>query len=310
MNNELSEKELATLIRLSKKVLWSDISTRKKLQEHKVNVVPANFYSNIPLIEDVENSFEYKEGNDEIYNIDIFDQDVISGFIEEMSTYAAEFNPVIESENAAENRYFWNNSQFSYSDAMSYYCVIRHFKPDHILEIGAGFSTLVANEALLKNGKGKITIIEPYPRDFLAKLECVDNIIESFVQDIPVDELVSLVDSVDIWFIDSTHTVKVGSDCLYIYLLIMPRLSKDIIVHAHDIFLPYAFPKNKALDKHIYWTEQYLLYAYMLDNPRVEVLFGSAYANKKLNAPLKKLMDGKYPSGGASIWFKLSALVK
>ena len=51
-------------------------------------------------------------------------------------------------------------------------------------------------------------------------------------------------------------------------------------MHTHDIHLPFGFPQNQVLEKHIYWTEQYLLYAYMLDNPKIKVLFGGAYAKK------------------------------
>jgi len=134
----------------------------------------------------------------------------------------------------------------------------------------------------------------------------VDHIIESFVQHIEVSDLVNLVESSDIWFIDSTHTVKIGSDCLYIYLKVMPEITKDIMVHSHDVFLPFGMPMKRALDKHIYWTEQYLLYAYILDNPKVEVLFGSAYASRILPNTLNKLMLNKYPGGGGSIWYKLN----
>ena len=307
MNNPLSKNEFETLIQLAKKILWSDSKTRKKLQDHKINVVPANFYSDIPLVDDINQSFEYREFGAEIYNSGIFNKDRIEDFLEELFQYSIEFSPPVEKKSKISNEFYWQNPAFSYSDAMAYYCVLRHFKPDRVLEIGSGFSTLVANEALIKNGKGKLTLIEPYPKDFLLKLDCVDSIIESFVQEIPVIDLVELVNSSDIWFIDSTHTVKVGSDCLYIYLVIMPKITKDIIIHSHDIHLPYGLPKKQALEKHIYWTEQYLLYAYMLDNPKIDILFSSAYAYKSLPGSLNHLMCGKYPSGGGSIWYKLSA---
>ena len=306
MNNELTKKELKQLISLAKKVLWSPPSIRKKLQDEKINIIPANFYSNIPLINDIENSFEYSKSNSETYNSSIFNQESISKFIDCISIYANEFSPPEEGDKEDPKGFFWKNPAFSYSDAMSYYCIIRHFKPNHLLEIGSGFSTLVADKAIKKNGTGKITLIEPYPKKFLKNLESVDNIIESFAQDITVPDFVKLVESSDIWFIDSTHTVKIGSDCLYIYLKIMPEISKDIIVHTHDIYLPFGMPKESALEKHIYWTEQYLLYAYMLDNPKIEVLFGSAYVKQTIPNAMKKLMLNKYSGGGGSIWYRLN----
>ena len=88
---------------------------------------------------------------------------------------------------------------FSYSDAMAYYCILPHFKPQHVLEVGAGFSTLIVDEALKKNGGGRITLIEPYPTEFLRKLNSVECVIESLAQDVPVAALINLVESADIW---------------------------------------------------------------------------------------------------------------
>lgn len=305
MNNELTDDELNQLVSLAKRVLWSPPEVRKKLQDQTINITPANFYSDIPLIDDIENSFEYRSPNSEIYNSGLFDQETICKFIDNLSVYSTEFSPPEDGDRENPEEYFWKNPAFSYSDAMSYYCVLRHFKPNHIIEIGSGFSTFIADQAIKKNEKGKITLIEPYPKSFLKRLESVDNIIETFVQDIPIPEIVQLVESSDVWFIDSTHTVKIGSDCLYIYLKVMPEISKDIIVHAHDVYLPFGMPKKNALEKQIYWTEQYLLYAYMLDNPKIEILFGSAYVNRIIPSAMKKLMLNKYPGGGGSIWYKL-----
>lgn len=305
-NKELTASELKQLISLAKRVLWSSPEVRAKIQEHKVNIVPANFYSEIPLIQDIKNSFEYSNPGEELYNNGLFDPELVSGFVSTLCEYSAEFNPPLEGDIQSPDAYFWKNPAFSYSDAMSYYCVLRHFKPDNVLEIGSGFSTLVANQALIKNGFGKITLIEPYPKPFLEKLECVSKIRKQFAQDIAVNDFVDLVERNDVWFIDSTHTVKIGSDCLYIYLKVMPQVKRDIIVHTHDVFLPYGMPKNKALEKHVYWTEQYLLYAYMLDNPKIEVLFGSTYVNKTMPDRMDELMNGKYPGGGGSIWYKLN----
>lgn len=305
-NKELSTSELNKLISLAKRVLWSSPETRQKIQAHKVNIVPANFYSEIPTIEEINSSFEYSEPGQELYNDGLFDPDLISDFVSKLCDYSAEFNPPMDGDPQEPCGFFWKNPAFSYSDAMSYYCVLRHFKPENVLEIGSGFSTLVANQALLKNGRGEITLIEPYPKPFLKDLETVKEIKQVFAQNIPVKEFVALVEQNDIWFIDSTHTVKIGSDCLYIYLKVMPNIRRDIIVHTHDVNLPYGISQKRALEKHIYWTEQYLLYAYMLDNPKIEILFGSAFVKKTMPDKMNELMREKYPGGGGSLWYRLN----
>ena len=306
MHTKITEIELSLLIRLAKKVLWAPPEVRRKLQDQKINIIPANFYSNVPLISDIENSFEYRNSGAEIYNGGLFNKESISDFIDSVSLYSEEFDPPENGDRENPKEFYWSNPAFSYSDAMSYYCVLRHFKPDHVLEVGSGFSTFIADKAIKKNGVGRLTLVEPYPKEFLNRLESVDKIIESFAQDISVADFVDLVESSDVWFIDSTHTVKIGSDCLYLYLKVMPEVSTDIIVHTHDVFLPFGMRKQDALDKQIYWTEQYLLYAYMLDNPKIEILFGSAYAQQMLPEAMEKLMANKYPGGGGSIWYALN----
>lgn len=310
MSDVLTEEELSTLVSLARRVLYTTPEFQKKIQAHKVNITPADFYSVIPSIDDINNSFEYNDDNKEIYNSGIFNKEKIQGFMEKIGIYVEEFSPPREGSMEDPEEYFWNNPAFSFLDALSYYCVLRHYKPLHVLEIGSGFSTLVADAALKKNNIGRLTLIEPYPKKFLRNLDSVDRIIESFVQDISVKELVALVESADIWFIDSTHTVKIGSDCLYLYLKIMPEISTEIIVHTHDIYLPFGSNKKMALEKQIFWTEQYLLYAYMLDNPKIEVLFGGVYACRVLPEAVVKFMAGKSKAKGASLWYKLNGALK
>jgi len=301
----LSDEEMETLISLAKRVLWDKPEVRAKLQAHKFNIVPSNFYSQTPSIDDIQNSFEYRNSDDPIYG-KLFDSNALQAFGEILQPYSDEFDPPTEGDLQNPNGYFWGNPAFSHLDAMSYYCMIRHYKPKRILEIGSGFSTLVANEAFNKNGFGEIVSIEPFPMPFLKSIDSVTQIIEKKVQDIPVPELVSLVENSDIWFIDSTHTVKIGSDCLYIYLKVMPEVKSKTVVHTHDVYLPQGMRKDNALEKQIYWTEQYLLYAYLLDNPKADIIFGSNYSHLYLTKLAEELMQGRCSTRGGSLWYTLN----
>lgn len=303
---DLSEEEFQTLVQLAKRVLWTDRGTRKRLEQQKLHITPANFYASIPSLEDYETSFEFREPEktEGSYNSPtVFNLERTEQFINDIKQYADEFNPPVEKASDSDSvHYYWNNSSFSYMDAMSYYCVLRHVKPARVVEVGAGNSTLVADMALQKNGFGEIKIIEPYPLEFLREIESVSEIIESGIQDIGFDALRDLIEGAQVLFIDSTHTVKVGSDCVYIYLKLLPGIRTNLVVHAHDIALPYAHG-IKNLDRHVYWTEQYLLYAYLLDNPKTEVLTGSTYAQRLLPDLSKEMMCDRYADGGGSIWF-------
>lgn len=306
---ELSDAELRLLVSLAKRALWTDKTVKRRLQDAGVNISPANFYSSIPLVSDVENSFEYRQESSGVapYAVGgLFDRNVMTAFLDAISIHAAEFNPPADGDLEHPAGFFWNNPAFSYSDAMAYYCVLRTLRPKRVLEIGSGYSTLVADMALRANGEGELVLVEPYPKPFLKALATVSELIERPVQDIPESELVALIDSSQVWFIDSTHTVKTGSDCLYIYLKVMPQVSSDVMCHSHDIYLPYAMPARMALEKNIFWTEQYLLQAYLLDNPKAQVVFGSTYLKRAMPERSKAFMRGR-GDGGGSIWYRLNA---
>jgi hypothetical protein len=305
-SQEITQDELSLLVKLAKKVLWCDRATKRKIEKQGVHIIPARFYSEIPTVEEVEKSFEYRDSEKGPFHSEkIFNQEKMLQFLQQIQVYADEFNPLESGDLDSPKSFFWKNPAFSYSDAMAYYCIIRHFKPKQILEIGSGYSTLVASEALQKNGSGDLVLIEPYPKPFLQQISAVKNIVTKFIQDIPISELLGYAESSDIVFIDSTHTVKNGSDCLYIYLKMLPEIKKNVIVHTHDVRLPFPFESKQIIEKNITWTEQYLLYAYLLDNPKVDVLFSSTYFYKLLPDLANEFMRGKYPAGGASIWYSL-----
>lgn len=305
----LTEQELQQLLSLAQRALWQDKEIKRYLQSGGVHLTPANFYSTVPTVEDVERSFEYaeEEGGLAPYAAGgLFDREAILDFTARIGAYAHEFNPPAEGDSADPEGYFWNNPTFSGCDAMAYYCLLRALRPRRVLEIGCGFSTLVADMAIRANGMGELVCIEPYPQPFLRRVLSVARIIEKPVQAIPVDELLAIVESSQVWFIDSTHTVKIGSDCLYLYLKVMPQVRTEVVCHSHDIFLPYAIPARWALEMNIFWTEQYLLQAYLLDNPKAEVLFGSNYLRRAAPQACEAFMQGKDRLRGASFWYRLN----
>ena len=55
-------------------------------------------------------------------------------------------------------------------------------------------------------------------------------------------------------------------------LEVLPVLDPGVLVHVHEMFLPYEYPRG-FLEKQLYWQEQYLLQALLVENPNLEVLF-------------------------------------
>jgi hypothetical protein len=210
-------------------------------------------------------------------------------------------------------RFHLGNRLFDGLDALVGYCIIRHFQPRLIIEVGGGFSTLLLAEAAAKNKASALVSIEPFPREFLKQGSPGLRLIEKRIQDIDL-EFFSELHSGDVLFIDSSHTVKIGGDVNYLFLEVLPRLKPGVIVHVHDIFLPFEYPADWVLGEFRFWSEQYLLQAFLTFNSEFEVLMTSNYvANKYLEdvkaafPSLEKLKKSSARSakwGGGSFWMR------
>ena len=85
----------------------------------------------------------------------------------------------------------------------------------------------------------------------------------------------------DILFVDSSHVSKVGSDVNYEILEILPRLKPGVLVHLHDIFLPFEYPKRWIKELNIFWNEQYLFHAFMAFNCEFQVVWAGSWMHWK-----------------------------
>lgn len=294
--------ELDTLVRLGTKYMYAGPDIHRYIQDGGVCVEPATFYGTIPMVRDVETAFEYQEpapfGSEEVFPVEELREN-----LKELTEFSEDFEPPLEGDSNSPKGYFWKNGMFSYSDAMSYFAMVRRTRPRTIVEIGSGFSTLVAQEALRRNGTGRLVCIEPFPSQWLRQLPGIE-LIEKPAQAFLASFFNETLADGDILFIDSTHTVKIGSDCLHLYLRVLPNLIRDLAIHVHDVFLPLGLPKSWALERHLHWTEQYLLLAYLLGNSRTRTLFGSSFARQHLGTELEGFMHRRYPGGGGSFWFR------
>jgi hypothetical protein len=156
----------------------------------------------------------------------------------------------------------FDNAYFAGFDAAVYYTLIRHLQPQRIIEIGGGYSTQIAAKALAANRTGKLVCIEPYPERLNGSNA---ELIQKRVEEIDVEFFLSLKAN-DILFIDSSHTVKFGSDVCLEFLEILPRLARDVWVHVHDIFFPHDYPAEWLITRRLALNEQYLLEAFLSFN--------------------------------------------
>lgn len=271
---------------------------------HGVYFLPHNYYCPVPSAKEVSESFEYERDGLPWHDPVVFNRERMLAFLKELEPFAREFVPPQEGESGRPEESFSKNGFFQDADATAYYAVLRRFQPARVIEIGSGFSTLVAAQALARNGRGELICIEPYPRAVLREIKAVKELIEKPVQALSINWFNETLQDGDVLFIDSTHIVKTGSDCLHLYLKILPYLNAELLIHSHDIFLPEAMPQDWQLDRRFYFTEQYLLYALLLGNPGFEAVYGSNY-HRRVNPAEFAAFNGpdSKPEGG-SFWYR------
>ena len=174
-----------------------------------------------------------------------------------------------------------------------------------MIEVGSGFSSLVLAQAAAKNENSSLICIDPFPGELVrnGNIPALQSLIETKVQDIDL-EFFSQLDSGDVLFIDSSHTVKIGGDVNYLFLEILPRLKPGVIVHVHDIFLPFDYGRHWVLDEFRFWTEQYLLQAFLTFNSEFEVLLANYYLSQYHKEYLRAAFPDLPGWIGGSFWMR------
>jgi predicted O-methyltransferase YrrM len=192
--------------------------------------------------------------------------------------------------------YSYGNGFFETVDAEIAYSLVREFKPQRIVEVGGGYSSRVMAAALDMNLKldgvrGELVTIDPFPDRFPKKaLSDRVHLIPQTIQEVDMDVFLSL-QSGDFLFLDSSHVVGIGSDVVREYLEIVPRMAAGVIIHAHDIFIPADYPREAVLHNLAFWSEQYLLQALLMNNPKFEVVWGSSLIQSRATTAL----DNAFP---------------
>jgi len=225
--------------------------------------------------------------------------------LQQLEKYYAElpFTP----EKQEKIRYQFKNGSYSYTDGIILYSMIRQFEPKQIIEIGSGYSSTVmldTNELFFDN-QINLTFIEPYPDRLYSLMKEGDTkkstIIVSDVQQVSLAVFEKL-NSGDILFIDSTHVSKTGSDVNYILFEILPVVKKGVIIHFHDVFYPFEYPKEWVFQGRN-WNEDYILRAFLMYNEKFEIKLFSEYLHKH-HMDVFKEMPLCYKNPGGNLWIE------
>jgi len=180
--------------------------------------------------------------------------------------------PINKSKNI---EFYYDNGSYCSGDAEYLYNMIRYFKPNRIIEIGSGYSTLMAINAISNNNSDNSNYachhicIEPYEQPWLEKTEV--ELIREKVENID-KSLFQKLEKNDILFIDSSHIIRPQGDVLFEYLELLPTIKSGVLIHVHDIFTPKDYLNEWVYEQHLLWNEQYLLEAFLTFNSEFRII--------------------------------------
>jgi predicted O-methyltransferase YrrM len=218
--------------------------------------------------------------------------------------FRAEYDNFPTAPTGKPGEFYLYNGMFDGTDALALYCMVRHFQPKLILEVGSGFSSCVSAQAALENGHTRLVCVEPNPGNVLRQgFEGLSALISKPVQAVGLEEFEAL-EANDILFIDSSHVIKLGNDLHYLFLEVIPRLKPGVLVHFHDIFLPHEYPEVWVKKKRRFWNEQYLLQTFLAFNSAFEVLQANHYLGRNHRARMQITYPRSPWWGGGSFWMR------
>lgn len=177
--------------------------------------------------------------------------------------------------------YQLENGFYTSPDTEILYTLIRELKPQRILEIGCGNSTRITRQAIRDGSlQTKLTCLDPYPRRDVA--EFADELHLHPVENSPALKLLSDLGPGDILFIDTSHELHPSNDCAYIYCVLLPQVPVGVIVHIHDIFLPYEYPEHFVRGDAGHWGEQYIVSVLLQNETRWAAIWPGHYLQRSM----------------------------
>lgn len=225
-------------------------------------------------------------------------------FREVLSLYFEEFEDAL-----AHERLRIDSNSYARVDAAVLFATLRACRPRRVLEVGAGFSTLVAAAAVLANRRDgaacEFVSVDPDPPAMLSPgVEGLASLERTGGEAIDVGQIEQL-DRDDVLFVDSTHVAKVGGEVTHVILELLPRLRPGVLIHIHDIFMPWEYPRAFAAERAYCWSEQYLVQALLAGTQDFEVLLATHWLGREDPGLIQELLPGlKQSDAGAALWLR------
>ena len=287
--------------------LFQYIARKAGYAKFNQHVPPGHFYSPIADPNEVEQfaAQVFDQDRRTLPAIDLREAEQMN-LLRELSSFYPDL-PFAETKQVG-LRYYYGNDLYCHCDAILLYAMIRHFRPKRIIEAGSGFSSSVildTNDRFM-SGAVRVELIEPYPDRLYSLLTPKDRttvvVHEKKLQEMPLEYFQSL-DANDILFIDSSHVSRVAGEVNFYMFEILPLLKPGVLIHIHDIFNGFEYPRKWIADGKS-WSEAYLLRAFLQYNQAFEILLFSTYLAHFHEDFFREKMPLCLKNTGGSIWLR------
>jgi len=265
---------------------------------------PGHFYSPVPDHREIarQASRIYAQTN-ELLGVDLREEDQIELF-RTLSGLARTLD--LPETPDPRFRYHAGNLNYGIGDALMLGAFLRHLRPRRYVEVGSGWTTALAldvNEKFLDHSM-HLMAIEPHSellRSLMREGDAVE-LIERQVQDVSLARFAEL-EANDVLFIDCSHVVKIGSDAHFLITRVLPCLAKGVVVHIHDVFWPFEYPRV-WVDEGRAWNEAYLLHAFLAFNETFEIAFFNNWFAQVHREVISTELEAMLENPGGALWLR------
>jgi hypothetical protein len=196
-----------------------------------------------------------------------------------------------------------HNNYYGSPDAEAYVSMIADERPEKIIEVGGGFSTLIARRAIDWLGIScELSVVDPAPRADVSRV--ADTVMRERVEEVDVGTMTK--GGRALLFIDSSHVIRTGGDVPYLYGQVIPELPAGTLLHVHDIYFPYDYPDSV---REAFYTEQYVLEALLSHSPRYRIEVANHFLSKQHRELMQRIISpavGDDPHHyGTALWISV-----
>jgi predicted O-methyltransferase YrrM len=307
----MEESEVSRRLRLERDALLAEreqlLARLRDAGKGDLWVPPGHFYSPIPALAEVLRCQEriFAPPPRRLPGIDLREAEQLAllatfgGHHDEMP-WAPEALPGL--------LYRYENTAFSYADAVFLHCMLRHIAPRRILEAGSGWSTCLMLDCNRRffGDRIQITAIDPAPATLPQVLRPEDHgrgrLVTAGLQDAPL-ELFAALEAGDVLFVDSTHVCRIDSDVNRLLFEILPSLAEGVWIHFHDIFHPFEYPRPWVLENRA-WNEAYALRAFLQYNQSFEIVLFGSFLQQFHRDAVARVAPKALRSDSGSLWLR------